>query len=338
MRTGRLIGLLAVLSLLAACARELAAPVEYRITPLLERVLNEAETTPINPANMPANVYVVQRGDTLPRVAQRFGLETIRLASANNLQPPYNLKPGQRLSLPPLAVDRDIAVLALAPPPEPRPAASDPTRSERPRSAQTETPVAAGSSSPRAPAPSAGAPPPVSPPREGRLASTAPAWPAQSSPPLPSAPATAPLRNTTPVAPPPRSGAKFAWPVEGPVIATFGPQGGGRANDGIDIRAAMGTPILAADAGVVLYVGNEVRGFGNLLLLRHADGLVTAYAHADEIVVKKGDQVGKGQVVGRVGHSGLANEPKLHFEVRKGTEPLDPIGQLVPRERRLAQG
>jgi murein DD-endopeptidase MepM/ murein hydrolase activator NlpD len=310
----------ATLLVLAACAKPLPAPVDYRITPLLERVLREVDPSP--GPTMPANVYTVQRGDTLPRIAQRFGLDTIRLASVNDLRPPYNIRVGQRLTLPPLVGDQNIAVAGLAAPVE----------VER----LPEVPAEATSGAPREraiPAPTQARP------TQPSRAQTPPAAKPAPSPPVTAslAPNTQPPAAAPPVGPPPpRAGSKFAWPVDGSLIATFGPQGGGRHSDGIDIRAAKGTPFKAADAGVVIYVGNEVRGFGNLLLVRHADGFVTAYAHADEITVKKGDRLRRGQTIGRVGTSGLVDDPRLHFEVRWGTEPLDPLAHLEARDRRLA--
>ncbi len=124
---------------------------------------------------------------------------------------------------------------------------------------------------------------------------------------------------------------KFLWPVNGKIISPFGPKDGGLHNDGINIAAPLGTPVHAADSGVVVYAGNELRGFGNLLLVRHADGWVSAYAHCDALLVKRGDNVKRGQVIARVGQSGNVNAPQLHFELRKGAEAVDPLAQLGPQ-------
>lgn len=120
----------------------------------------------------------------------------------------------------------------------------------------------------------------------------------------------------------------FIWPVSGEVISEFGPKGNGLFNDGINIAAARGAPIRAAESGVVAYAGNELRGFGNMLLIKHADGWVTAYAHADELVVSKGERVSKGQVIGRVGSTGSVTSPQLHFEMRRGKKAVDPMRYL----------
>lgn len=116
----------------------------------------------------------------------------------------------------------------------------------------------------------------------------------------------------------------FRWPVHGRVIAAFGPAPNGLQNDGIDVSVPQGTPIKAADDGVVAYAGNELKGYGNLVLIRHGDGYVTAYAHASEILVKRGETVKRGQVIAKAGDTGNVKTPELHFEIRKGATPVDP--------------
>jgi murein DD-endopeptidase MepM/ murein hydrolase activator NlpD len=117
---------------------------------------------------------------------------------------------------------------------------------------------------------------------------------------------------------------KFRWPANGRVIAGFGPTTNGQQNDGINIALPENTPVKAAEDGVVAYAGNELKGYGNLVLVRHPNGYVTAYAHAKELLVKRGDQVKRGQVIARSGQTGNVNAPQLHFEIRKGASPLDP--------------
>jgi len=116
--------------------------------------------------------------------------------------------------------------------------------------------------------------------------------------------------------------------VKGQIISGFGPKKGGLNNDGVNIGAPAGTNVVAADNGVVAYAGNELRGFGNLLLIRHADGWVTAYAHNDKLLVKRGDTVKRGQIIAQVGSTGSVSTPQLHFEIRKGTDPVDPLKYL----------
>jgi murein DD-endopeptidase MepM/ murein hydrolase activator NlpD len=123
----------------------------------------------------------------------------------------------------------------------------------------------------------------------------------------------------------------FAWPVSGPVIAEFGASTNGERNDGINISAPMDTPIHAAASGTVTYSGDELKAYGNLILIRHDDGYVTAYAHADKILVNRGQAVTKGQVIGYSGSSGDVTSPQLHFEIRHDTHPVDPKALLVAR-------
>jgi murein DD-endopeptidase MepM/ murein hydrolase activator NlpD len=120
----------------------------------------------------------------------------------------------------------------------------------------------------------------------------------------------------------------LAWPVRGRLIAGFGPSGKGLHNDGINIGAPQGTKVLAAESGIVAYAGSELKGFGNLLLIRHADGITTAYAHNEKLLVARGDEVKKGQLVATVGKTGNVDTPQLHFEVRVGTQAVDPMGYL----------
>jgi murein DD-endopeptidase MepM/ murein hydrolase activator NlpD len=120
----------------------------------------------------------------------------------------------------------------------------------------------------------------------------------------------------------------FRWPVRGRVIAGFGPKPNGLQNDGINLAVPEGTPVKAADDGVVAYAGNELKGYGNLVLVRHSNGFVTAYAHASEIMVKRGDSVKRGQVIAKSGQTGSVTSPQLHFEIRKGATPVDPSQYL----------
>jgi murein DD-endopeptidase MepM/ murein hydrolase activator NlpD len=146
-------------------------------------------------------------------------------------------------------------------------------------------------------------------------------------------PAPKPRPSVTPIALGPVSSGSvaFAWPVEGPVISPFGATSGGARNDGINIAAARGTPIHAAAGGTVTYAGDELKDYGNLLLIKHADGYVTAYAHADRLIVAKGDVVTKGQVIGYAGKTGDVSSPQLHFEIRHDTAPVDPRSLLDAR-------
>jgi murein DD-endopeptidase MepM/ murein hydrolase activator NlpD len=120
----------------------------------------------------------------------------------------------------------------------------------------------------------------------------------------------------------------FRWPVRGHIIVGFGRKPNGVENDGINLAVPEGTPIKAADDGVVAYAGNELKGYGNLVLIRHANGFVSAYANASELLVKRGDSVKRGQVIAHAGQTGNVSSPQLHFEIRKGSTPVDPTKYL----------
>jgi murein DD-endopeptidase MepM/ murein hydrolase activator NlpD len=154
---------------------------------------------------------------------------------------------------------------------------------------------------------------PTPPTQTAQIEPPAPAKPVPDGDPLPA------LRPDSP----------FIWPVDGKVVSRFGPAKDNQRNDGINIAAPVGAPVKASAPGTVAYAGNELRGFGNMVLLRHADGWVTAYAHNSSLLVEKGDTVGQGQTIARVGSSGNVDTPQLHFELRKGTKAVDPLKVLT---------
>ena len=141
------------------------------------------------------------------------------------------------------------------------------------------------------------------------------------------------LDNSTPAGAAPAETAKavaeagFRWPARGRVIQGFGDKNGVKST-GINISLPQGTPIKAAEAGVVAYAGSEVKGFGNLVMIRHSDGWVSVYGNASEIKVKRGDEIKRGQVIALSGQSGDVSAPQLHFELRKGSVPVDPVEHL----------
>ena len=120
----------------------------------------------------------------------------------------------------------------------------------------------------------------------------------------------------------------FDWPVHGSVVARFGAKRDGQQNSGIDIAVAEDTPIRSAADGEVIYAGDGLKWFGNLALVRHADNYVTAYAHAKELAVKRGDQVKRGDIIARSGQTGHASTPRVHFEICKDSLPVDPMPLL----------
>jgi len=241
--------------------------------------------------------HVVQRGETLYSIAEAEGVELYSLARMNELMRPFAVTQGQVLKLPP-TVSRSLA----PPPPPPAPPPG------KPEIATTQLPPVTAPVGAQA----IGSPGP--PPQKPEVASLPP--PTQS-------PATARAPEAALPVPPPRAG-RFMWPVQGRVIGRYGTSASGTHNDGINIAAPKGTPVRAADAGVVAYAGNELRGYGNLVLIKHAGGWMTAYAHNGSILVKRGEVVKRGQKIATVGATGIVSQPQLHFEIRKGTQVLDP--------------
>lgn len=122
----------------------------------------------------------------------------------------------------------------------------------------------------------------------------------------------------------------FTWPVEGRIISRFGDPLDGRPNDGINVAAPAGAPVRAAASGTVVYAGDELPGYGNLVLVRHADGYISAYAHNASLVVALGDTVSAGQIIARVGQTGSVNRPQLHFRIRREDKAVDPVALLGP--------
>ena len=120
----------------------------------------------------------------------------------------------------------------------------------------------------------------------------------------------------------------YMWPVKGKIISKFGLLAKGLRNDGINISADIGNPVLAIESGKIVYAGNEIQAFGNLILIKHYNDKTSAYAHLDKINVKKGESVNKGQIIALVGNSGKVSIPQLHFEIRDKDGPLDPLKYL----------
>ena len=244
-------------------------------------------TTPGRPAASAApSVHVVNSGETLAGIARHNHIAVAELARANNLDRSAKLKLGTRLTVP------------------------------------TATTVDAASARPEAPGIQSAAT--ISAPPTSKVAAIAP----QQSVRLAQAnPAPEQLESNPAIKPGEATGAlpTFRWPVRGKVITGYGAKTNGKANDGINLAVPEGTPVKAAEDGVVAYSGNELKGYGNLILVRHANGYVTAYAHASELLVKRGDPIKRGQVIAKSGQSGEVGSPQLHFEIRKGSTPVDPL-------------
>jgi len=254
---------------------------------------------------------LVRRGDSLYSLSQRHNVPLRGLIEANSLIPPYIVYPGQRLVLPAPrshVVRRGDTLYGIS-----RRYGVDVSSLARVNRLRPPYELLVGQ---RLQLP--GQVTPISPVRT-QTASRAPAS-AASRPSSGSRPRTS--------APPPKAAGGFSWPVNGKILSSYGPKSGGLHNDGINIAAAKGAPVRAAQNGTVAYAGNELRGFGNLLLIRHSGGWITAYAHNDALLVRRGDRVRKGQMIARVGSSGNVASPQLHFEIRRGKQAVNPTDHL----------
>ncbi|MFK4522478.1 murein DD-endopeptidase MepM/ murein hydrolase activator NlpD [Bradyrhizobium japonicum] len=244
---------------------------------------------PVAAVAAPPSTHFVNHGDTLASIARKNHISPVELARANGLAPSAKLKLGTRLTVP----GAKTAALAV-------PVAAAPV-------AGTLQPVAV------APAPATKMAAVAAPVQSARLAQ------ATANVEEKAAEAPAKAAETTSALP------TFRWPVRGKVVTSYGAKTNGKSNDGINLAVPEGTPVKAAEDGVVAYSGNELKGYGNLVLVRHSNGYVTAYAHASELMVKRGDTIKRGQVIAKSGQSGEVASPQLHFEIRKGSSPVDPL-------------
>ena len=258
----------------------------------------------------------VRRGDTLYSIGRRCGVSTQDIAAENNLAPPYEINPGQRLRMPGpstytvrrgdnlyriglahgMTTEEIAALNGIRPPYDISPG----------QELRVRGPVRQVAQGPQS---SSG-------PRTNNR---------QWTPPTPSPSRTPQAQNPVPAAQ-----ASFAWPLNGPVIARFGETQGSRLN-GIRIQARVGEPVRAAAAGEVVYAGNELQGYGELILIRHEGRWVTAYGLNTEILVQEGQRVTAGQHIANAGGAGGGEVPALHFEIRRGVTPVNPEQQLPPR-------
>jgi murein DD-endopeptidase MepM/ murein hydrolase activator NlpD len=243
------------------------------------------------PVSAPPSVHVVNRGDTLLSIAHRNRIPVAELAKVNSLDPNARLKLGQKITVPGA---KSAAAPATAP--TAQVAGAQPGAVAAPA-----TKMAAVTTEP--------------PKEKARLAQAT------------TTPEAAVAATETPVKTAEATGAlpTFRWPVRGRVVTGYGAKTNGKSNDGINVAVPEGTPVKAAEDGVVAYSGNELKGYGNLILVRHSNGYVTAYAHASELLVKRGETIKRGQIIAKSGQSGEVGSPQLHFEIRKGSSPVDPL-------------
>ncbi|MCE1236683.1 MAG: peptidoglycan DD-metalloendopeptidase family protein [Hyphomicrobiales bacterium] len=239
--------------------------------------------------------YTVRKGDTLASIAKTYGVSEQALRERNAMRSSA-ISPGQQILLP--AGTKLMLKTSQAPAAAPQPTA-----------------VAAA--------------PAVKPQQVAAAAPKAEAHPAPvkdtSKIDQKAAETIAVAREPSP-AEDDKSGAagSFRWPVRGRIISEYGAKANGERNEGINLAVPEGTSVKAADAGEVIYSGNELKGYGNLVLVRHSNGYVTAYAHASELLVNRGDKVNRGQIIARAGATGSVSQPQLHFELRKGQKAIDP--------------
>ena len=248
------------------------------------------------------NIYKVQSGDTIYSIAKNFGVSHTQLSEHNRISRPDRLRIGQIIKLPDGA--RSSSVVAdkaryTGPTVKSVTTRHIPVDSTRNRRDNTRV---ASLQRDRIPTSSRNSNQALPRQKNTKVASVG--------------------KISKPVA---RSNTKFRWPVNGRIISKFGPKSSGSHNDGINLAVPMGTSVKAAENGVVAYAGNELKGYGNLILVRHSDNWVSAYAHNRDLLVKRGDKVKRGQIIAKAGKSGTVNQPQVHFELRKGSRPVDPL-------------
>lgn len=302
-----------------------AVPPPPRVAPVQVRQVAAQQAAAPEPALV--GVHRVAAGDTVYGIARRYGATTRAIITTNRLRAPYVLILGQVLTVPAPGVHRvavgetiydisrrygiDMAALvrfnAMVPPYGIEPGQELALPGERIIAAPGQSAAVAHTQ----------ATPQAMPQPKPNI------FTARDRSPVRAAERRRALR---PIGlPPPLDGnGRFIPPVDGRIISTYGAKGGGQHNDGINIAAPRGASVRAAQAGVVAYAGSEIRGYGNLLLVKHDGGFMTAYAHAEELLVKRGDVVRQGQIIATVGDSGGAAAPQLHFEIRRGTEAVNP--------------
>lgn len=275
----------------------------------------------------------VAKGDTLSSLSRRYDVSVEEIMSANNL-PDGHLHVGQDLIIPgaggkaieakthvapapvadketkaPAPKDKpDVHVVKTTRIPAPGTSLAEEESQQAAKNDGTKTEGAKADAGKKKDAP----PAPVAASNE----TTGPSAPALSTPRV--------ATNEQLPTPDPMSGNSFRWPVKGRIVSAFGTRPDGGHNDGIDLAVPQGTSVMAAENGVVAYAGNELKGYGNLILIRHANNWVSAYAHNEEILVKRGDKVRRGQIIAKAGATGSVTQPQVHFELRKGSRPVDP--------------
>ena len=265
-----------------------------------EAPAREPATRPVQPTQTASidtpgwnGSYTLNQGDSLYAIARQHRVSLADLQRANGITDPTKVRAGTVLKVPGMATGSAETPAVAERSPEPAPSRGQAPTNLGPRVVQI---------------PDTG---------QSRMNSGAPAEPAKMASRGDTATDASPDASVT---------AKFRWPVTGGrMIGTFGKRPDGTHNDGINMAVPLGTEVRAAEGGRIAYAGNELKGYGNLVLIRHDNGWVTAYAHSEEILVKRDDVVRKGQVIARAGKTGTVDQPQLHFELRQGAKPIDPL-------------
>ena len=308
-----LISVLGLALVAAACTRSVPAPLEDKGVVGFEQTQGLGKVAPDSTA--PISDIIVGKGDTIWGIARRTGVPVRTIISENRLRAPFTLRPGQGLRIPAnrrhLVQDGDT-IYGIS-----RRYGVDMASLVRFNGLKY--------------------PYTIRPNQELRLPATAQVIVSAKNAETTLGRQTLSSRRGRLKNVPPRGGELFSWPVQGRIIEAYGDMGGGLYNDGVNIAAGRGQAVRAADNGIVAYTGSELRGLGNLLLIRHAGGWITAYAHNETILVQRGDVVSRGQVVSRVGETGNVTSPQLHFEIRRGTQTVNPTRYLPRRMSQLVQ-
>lgn len=287
--------------------------------PSIQREATDQGKHPIAPAqpiSISSSFITAQAGETLYSLSRRSGVEVRDLVVANDLEPPYTLRIGQRLVVPStryhLVQDGETGYSIS------RAYGIDLTILARVNGLVPPYSVFVGQR--------------LKLPSDAKMAaSIEPAPPSNSAKPaISSPPSNRPM--SSPLPDPAKFSASFNWPIEGRILSSFGPKAGGLHNDGINIAAPVGATVRASGDGIVAYAGNGLAGFGWLLLIKHEDGWVTAYGHNQELLVKRGATVARGEAIARVGATGAVERPQLHFEIRRGRQAIDPLSLLSKRQ------
>jgi len=298
---------------LYAISREFGVPlrsliVENNLTPPYDLLVGQRLRIPA------VRVHTVRSGETVYGISRQYGVAMNELVRANQIPSPYRIKVGQRLSIPAQTGAVRQQTVALSPS-----AQDDGSISQQP------LPPSGTSSSIGQEEPPSAVPPTDPEPTPPQQASYGPGEVV-----YPPAKPNAPPRLVGPIPrPPPMTGQGFLWPVQGKVVSGYGAKGRGLHNDGINIAAPRNSPIRAAESGVVAYAGDGLQGFGNIVLIKHQNGYVTAYAHADSLLVTRGQVIQRGQAIARVGSTGNVETPQVHFQIRKGRQAIDPRTLLL---------